>query len=104
MPDLSALGAAIGTQCFPLHHYEPIKTEHPEGDMFGSMEKAGASRYRKKSAITSDGMAYFRTAWPKAQFDEEDVFYIIFMACSMRRITAAAMPPASQRSCSVSRV
>lgn len=75
IPDLHLIG---DSQCFPLYHYESIKTEHPEGDMFGSVEEAEAARYRKKSAITSEGMAYFRQAWPEAQFDEEDVFYYIY--------------------------
>ncbi|MCX5615716.1 DEAD/DEAH box helicase family protein [Bombella sp. TMW 2.2559] len=75
IPDLQVM---FNGQCFPLYHYEPIKTKHPEGDMFGSVGETGASRYKKKTAITPEGMAYFRQAWPKAQFDEEDVFYYIY--------------------------
>ncbi|WP_196424577.1 type ISP restriction/modification enzyme [Bombella sp. ESL0385] len=76
IPDYNLLQA--GAQCFPLYHYEPIKTIQPEGDMFEGMEEPAAARYKKKRAITPEGMAYFRKAWPKAQFDEEDVFYYIY--------------------------
>ena len=75
LPDLELIHHA---QCFPLYYYEPIKTIQPEGDMFGGMEEPAAARYKKKSAITPEGMAYFRKAWPKAQFDEEDIFYYVY--------------------------
>lgn len=41
------------TQCFPLYRYEPIETQHPDGDMF---QQAGFNQaipaYERKSAIT----------------------------------------------------
>lgn len=77
IPDLNSLMA--GAQCFPLYHYETLKVEHPEGDMFHQVEQQNPSQqYRKTSAITAEGMAYFRKAWPQAKFNEEDVFYYIY--------------------------
>lgn len=76
LPDLELIHHA---QCFPLYHYEAIETEHPAGDMFQNTEQTDiAQQYRRKSAITPEGMAYFRNAWPEAHFDEEDVFYYIY--------------------------
>ncbi|WP_413207348.1 type ISP restriction/modification enzyme [Rhodospirillum sp. A1_3_36] len=74
-----------GTQCFPLYLYEPIKSETtPKSgmeDLFaeaGEMAAAEAQGYRRRDAITDEGLAHFQDAYPDEKITKEDLFYYVY--------------------------
>ncbi|MDF7673812.1 DEAD/DEAH box helicase family protein [Acetobacteraceae bacterium ESL0709] len=76
IPDLHLIG---DSQCFPFYYYEETKQKTSKDGLFTEEERQdSSSTYRCKSAITPEGMAYFRKAWPEASLNEEDVFYYIY--------------------------
>jgi len=76
--DFNALEA--GAQCFPLYLYDVPESEEGEdesktGDLFAVQ---GTSKGERRDAITDEGMAHFRTAYPGEKISKEDVFYYVY--------------------------
>ncbi|WP_018980974.1 type ISP restriction/modification enzyme [Saccharibacter floricola] len=81
LPDLSTLGAATGTQCFPLYIYEKEEAEQGgQSDLLHRDNSTGASHngYRRKYALTEVGLAHFQEAYPEEEISKEDVFFYVY--------------------------
>src|SRR5690606_25636169 len=61
-------------QCFPLYQYEESK---PDTDLFSST-KDQASGLTRRDAITDEGLAHFKSAYPNEKINKEDLFYYIY--------------------------
>lgn len=75
------------SQCFPLYLYELIGTEQgssPQGSLFDAPEKdlfdkdIDKPKYKRRDAITDDGLAHFQTAYLGETITKEDLFYYIY--------------------------
>ncbi|MCM1512066.1 MAG: N-6 DNA methylase [Oxalobacter formigenes] len=84
IPDLHMIGDA---QCFPLYLYEESKGiqpgQMPQPDIFGNPAESGLfdenrPAYTRKDAITDEGLAHFRQAYPGEAISKEDIFYYIY--------------------------
>lgn len=61
-----------GTQCFPLHLYDPATDKD---DLFAD---EGPEGYTRRDGITDAGLAHFRTAYPGEAISKEDIFYYVY--------------------------
>ena len=85
IPDLHMIGDA---QCFPLYLYEPAVFSEkmgttPQAEMFDDTLEKGLfdenhSVYTRKDAITDNGLAHFRNAYPGETISKEDIFYYVY--------------------------
>jgi predicted helicase len=65
------------TQCFPLYLYD--EQGEPGGntdDLFATVEHGGG--FRRRDAITDEGLAHFRNAYPDEKMNKEDLFYYTY--------------------------
>lgn len=65
-------------QCFPLYLYGEQESEDEEpsnADLFVGRAKTGRQR---RDALTNEGLAHFRTAYPGERISKEDVFYYVY--------------------------
>lgn len=60
-------------QCFPLYLYEPSQPD--DGLFAASGDQASLTR---RDAITDEGLAHFRAAYPSEEISKEDLFYYIY--------------------------
>lgn len=68
-----------GTQCFPLYLYDPIEPEQTgTTDLFASPRSDATQGYRRRDAITDDGLAHFQAAYPGETITKEDLFYYVY--------------------------
>ncbi len=76
--DLNNLEA--GTQCFPLYLYEKTETKQTgTTDLFANTDNSPCTDgYTRKDAISDDGLAHFKKAYPTETFNKEDMFYYIY--------------------------
>lgn len=72
-------------QCFPIYLYEPIVAEsdnlgsNPQGSLFETPNKdIDKPKYKRRDAITEEGLAHFQTAYPRETITKEDLFYYIY--------------------------
>ena len=77
-------------QCFPLYLYEPTESEagtnrsSQQGSLFDAPDKNASdsnvheTKYKRRDAITDDGVAHFQAAYPGATITKEDLFYYIY--------------------------
>jgi predicted helicase len=71
LPELQIDG---GTQCFPLYLYdEPL--DEGQVDLFAQPKKKQNAR---RDAITDEGLAHFRAAYPGEELSKEDIFYYVY--------------------------
>lgn len=78
------------SQCFPLYLYEPIVLESgehgssPQGSLFDAPDKGlfdkdtDEPKYKRRDAITDDGLAHFQAAYLGETISKEDLFYYIY--------------------------
>ncbi len=71
LPNLHTLDTA---QCFPLYLYEEANNDD-EPNLLGSKTKNGRTR---RDALTDQGLAHFKAAYPNEKISKEDVFYYIY--------------------------
>ena len=76
IPDLNLLNA--GAQCFPLYWYEKAESAEEAGTLFGIQGEADEYGYIRHDAITDDGLAVFRAAYPDIAIEKEDVFFYVY--------------------------
>ena len=63
-----------GTQCFPLYLYE-----EPAADAQSSLFNRSRRGERiRRDAVTDEGLAHFRSAYPGERICKEDVFYYVY--------------------------
>lgn len=73
-----------GTQCFPLYLYGDSETEATETNpeqsaLFGDAGPLpSTSITRRRDAITAEGLAHFKSAYPGETINREDVFYYVY--------------------------
>ncbi len=69
LPSLNILDAS---QCFPRYLYKE------KLDVGASIEEDTAHRFERSDAITDEGLAYFRAAYPKEVISKDDLFYFTY--------------------------
>jgi len=69
-----------GTQCFPLYLYDTAEEEAAsKADLFEAQaSEPKPATYQRRDAITEEGLAHFRAAYPGEQISKEDVFYYVY--------------------------
>ena len=63
-------------QCFPLYLYDEPESDGDES-LFTASSKKSKERTRR-SALTDEGLAHFRAAYPSEKISKEDIFYYIY--------------------------
>jgi predicted helicase len=73
LPSLHAVDM-VGTQYFPLYLYdEPLDDAQPS--LFAQFKKGVRTR---RDALTAEGLAHFRVAYPGERINKEDIFYYVY--------------------------
>lgn len=74
----------VGSQYFPLYLYDDpdplVAGTNPEQSvLFGETDQpAATSATRRRDAITAEGLAHFRSAYPGDTISREDIFYYVY--------------------------
>jgi len=71
-----------GAQCFPLYLYdeptpntaEPVK----QASLLGSTPKTAKAERTRRDAITDEGLAHFKAAYPSEAISKEDIFHYVY--------------------------
>jgi predicted helicase len=83
VPSLHAVDM-VGSQYFPLYVYDdPIapSTSEPsrQTPMFGEAKLAATPQvFKRRDAITAEGLAHFQSAYPGEPVSREDIFYYVY--------------------------
>jgi len=77
VPDLHVMQTG---QCFPLYLYDDPEPDALEGGpeqhtLFGEPEKCA---FKRRDAITAEGLAHFQSAYSRDTLSREDVFYYVY--------------------------
>ncbi|UNE54991.1 DEAD/DEAH box helicase [Bartonella machadoae] len=80
LPNLDSIEKS---QCFPLYLYEDIavakdKNEEQTHLFTNSTEESETTGLRRRDAITDEGLAYFKTAYPNETITKDDIFYYVY--------------------------
>ncbi|WP_154223907.1 DEAD/DEAH box helicase [Marinicella rhabdoformis] len=76
VPDLEYISKS---QCFPLYHYQETQDLSDSDKLVGQgNETSSELSYERKDAITDEGLAHFKTAYPGETISKEDIFYYIY--------------------------
>ena len=70
-----------GSQCFPLYLYdvEEDRQDDQVGDLFAAAAApTDGTRYQRRDAITDEGLAHFKAAYPGETIGKEDLFYYVY--------------------------
>jgi len=70
--NIHALMPDGGCQCFPLYVYDQ------QDDHLGSLFEGQTSGYRRRDAITNEGLKHFQDAYPGEAITKEDIFYYVY--------------------------
>ncbi|MEE3626426.1 type ISP restriction/modification enzyme [Nitrospirillum sp. BR 11752] len=77
--DLNLAPGMGGYQCFPRYLYdnelEEVK-ENTQGDMLANLGHSGSKN--RRDAITDQGLAHFKVAYPDEAITKEDIFYYVY--------------------------
>lgn len=65
-----------GTQCFPLYLYDAEHKDDEDATLFSVSNKQNAPK--RRDAITDEGLAHFREAYPSETISKEDLFYYVY--------------------------
>ncbi len=71
LPDLEVVSKG---QCFPLYLYDDSEQKDVNG-LFSDQSEDG---YRRRDAITNEGLAHFQSAYPDDAISKEDLFYYVY--------------------------
>lgn len=63
------------SQYFPLYLYDDPEESNEQNDLFAV---TGKPVRKRRDAITDEGLAHFREAYPGEQINKEDVFYYVY--------------------------
>jgi predicted helicase len=72
VPELQIDG---GAQCFPLYLYDEPANDDKQTNLFAQPNRSGRTR---RDAITDEGLAHFRKAYPAETISKEDIFYYVY--------------------------
>ncbi|WP_375670872.1 DEAD/DEAH box helicase [Bartonella sp. CL434QHHD] len=80
LPDLNAM---VASQCFPRYIYEDTtvsksKSEKQSHLFANSTEKNTTSGLQRRDAITDEGLAHFKAAYPNEKITKDDLFYYVY--------------------------
>ncbi|WP_375678142.1 DEAD/DEAH box helicase [Bartonella sp. AP72JLCBS] len=80
VPDV---GVIDNSQCFPRYIYEDTlvsknKSEKQSHLFTNSTEKNTTSGLQRRDAITDEGLAYFKMAYPNETITKDDLFYYVY--------------------------
>lgn len=77
LPDLN-LSPTGGTQCFPRYLYDANEKadDTRQGDMLAGMSKKPSGG--RRDAITDEGLAHFRAAYPGETITKDDLFHYVY--------------------------
>ncbi len=64
-------------QCFPLYLYDEA-ADASEGSQAGLFDGTPHPQRKRRDAITNEGLAHFRAAYPGEAISKEDVFYYVY--------------------------
>lgn len=80
MNTLSCLDTIEKGQCFPLYLYEKTEIQQTgTTDLFANINnQPSTDGFTRKDAISDDGLAHFKAAYPTESFSKEDMFYYIY--------------------------
>lgn len=73
-----------GSQCFPLYLYDGLDSDAEEASpeqsaLFGAEDQpVQALAAERRDAITEEGLAHFRSAYPGETITREDIFYYVY--------------------------
>jgi len=72
-----------GAQCFPLYLYNEQDLGSPVQLAQASLledaqKKSSSTRYERREAITNEGLAHFKAAYPGETIGKEDIFYYVY--------------------------
>lgn len=65
-------------QCFPLYLYDTEVEDTEEGSLFSAATKKSETGLVRRDAITDEGLAHFKEAYPDEKITKEDLFYYIY--------------------------
>ncbi|WP_273721918.1 MULTISPECIES: type ISP restriction/modification enzyme, partial [unclassified Bartonella] len=80
VPDVSVIDSS---QCFPRYFYEDTKVlkskSAKQPHLFtNSTEESKAADLQRRDAITDDGLAHFKAAYPHETITKDDLFYYVY--------------------------
>lgn len=69
-----------GGQCFPLYLYEETaaRPSIKQGSLLDTPKITNGSKYTRRDAITDEGLAHFKVAYPGESITKEDIFYYVY--------------------------
>ncbi|WP_375661696.1 DEAD/DEAH box helicase [Bartonella sp. CR127HXZ] len=81
LPNLNMMDG--GNQCFPRYIYEDTtvsksKSEKQSHLFTNSTEKNTTAGLQRRDAITDEGLAYFKMAYPNETITKDDLFYYVY--------------------------
>ncbi|WP_375619098.1 type ISP restriction/modification enzyme, partial [Bartonella sp. AC134YNZD] len=80
IPDLNMIDG--GSQCFPRYLYEDIESledkDNNQSHLFTNSTEANATaNLQRRDAITDEGLAHFKAAYPNETITKDDLFYYV---------------------------
>ncbi|UNE54277.1 DEAD/DEAH box helicase [Bartonella machadoae] len=81
LPDLNMMDGA--SQCFPLYLYEDTalskNRSNSQSHLFtDSTEESETAGLQRRDAITDEGLAHFKAAYPNETITKDDIFYYVY--------------------------
>ncbi|WP_375614255.1 type ISP restriction/modification enzyme, partial [Bartonella sp. AC151YNML] len=81
IPDLNMIDG--GSQCFPRYLYEDIESledkDNNQSHLFTNSTEANATaNLQRRDAITDEGLAHFKAAYPNETITKDDLFYYVY--------------------------
>ncbi len=70
-----------GAQCFPLYLYDeptPNTAELKQAPLLGGSSTPAKAERTRRDAITDEGLAHFKTAYPGEAISKEHIFYYVY--------------------------
>lgn len=81
LPDLNMMDG--GSQCFPRYVYEDASSlggkEEDQIHLFANFaEESKKAGLQRRDALTDEGLAYFKAAYPSEMITKDDLFYYVY--------------------------
>ncbi|WP_375666717.1 type ISP restriction/modification enzyme, partial [Bartonella sp. TT121SHDZB] len=81
LPDLNVIDG--GSQCFPRYIYEDATVSKSKSEkqtllFTNSTEESKTAGFQRRDAITDEGLAHFKAAYPNETITKDDLFYYVY--------------------------